>query len=231
MGVWVQTKAGIINHIETLVRRLTEQESLSYMEKIIVSDAINAAMIDICMDYGVSRWRWLQEDVTVDTVGSQAYVDVDADIFNIISGTVRITAEDWTLSPFDLEVIYSADPGADVVDKPRMYALDSSSDPETIRLQLWPTPNGVYTIAFVAEKIVDEDAVSSFPSYLHAGLQDKATEVALRNLGMAVAALPFERSYEKRKNMAKASQGNDTPRYVNRFGGFVPDNRIQSRTP
>jgi hypothetical protein len=230
IAVWSLTKAEIQNNIETLVRRLSGQENLSYQERQSTSDAINAAMMDICLDYGISRWRFMQSDVTATTTASTSYVDLDENVFNVISGTVRIESEDRTLSAWDLEAIYQADPEGDETGVPQRYALDSSGTANTMRMQFWPIPNAAYTVSFVAETIMDEDSVSSFPSWLHAALKDRATQLALRDLGFFQQSMIYAASYQERLKMAKASQGSDAPMAIRRVGTIIKDN-IQSRCP
>ena len=207
---------------------MSNQENLTYQEKLITSDAINAAMVDICMDYGISRWRFLQAADTEDTTAGTSYVDLDENIFNIISGTVRIAAENVTLSVWDLEAIYQVDPDADQTGVPKMYALDSSGTAGIIRMQLWPIPNNIYTVAFVAEKIMDEDSVSSFPPWLHTALKDRSMQLALRDLGFFQEAVVYGFSYQERLKMAKDSQGTDAPMVIGRAGAIIRDT-LQSR--
>lgn len=218
MALWALTKAEIISRIETILRRLTGRETPTYQERKTIEDAINAAIIDLCLDAGVSRWRFIQADCTVDTTANQSYADLDANIFNVITGTVRIESENATLSVTTLEHIYAGDPGVESTGRPIYYALDSTTDPETMRMRFWPQPDSSYTVSFVGESIPDEDSISSFPSWTHACLKDKATENALRDLGLFDASIAFKYSYEKRKQDAKASQGHDGPIYINRVG-------------
>ena len=185
-------------------------------------------MIDICMDYGISRWRFLQAADTEDTTADTSYVDLDENIFNIISGTVRIASENATLAVWDLEAIYQVDPDANETGRPQMYALDSSGTAGIIRMQLWPIPDAVYTIAFVAEKIMDEDSVSSFPPWLHTALKDRSMQLALRDLGFFQEAVVYGLSYQERLKMAKDSQGTDVPMVIRRMGAVISDN-LQSR--
>lgn len=231
MAVWSLTKQEIINRIETILRRLTGQETPTYQEKKTISDAINAAIVDLCLDAGISRWRFIQTDKTATTVASQQYVDLDANVFNVVSGTVRIEAEDANLYPASLEFIYGSDPDRDDEDEPIWYAFDSSDDAETLRMVFKPIPDAVFTVSFVAEVIPDEDSISSFPSWVHSCLKDKATENALRDLGLFDASIPFKLSYKKRKDDNKASQGHDSPRHINRVGAPIICRGIQSRLP
>lgn len=231
MALWSLTKQEVTNRIETILRRLTGKETPTYQEKKTISDAFNAAIIDLCLDSSISRWRFIQSDKTAATTNGTQYVDLDANIFNIVSGTVRIEAEDVNLHPAELEFIYSSDPGRDDNDQPVWYAIDSSDDPETIRMVFKPIPDAAYTVAFVAETIPDEDSISSFPSWTHACLKDKATENALRDLGLFNESIPFNRSYEKRKQDNKASQGLDTPRHIRRASGTSIYRGLESRLP
>jgi len=213
------------------LRRLTGRETVTYQEKKTISDGFNAAIIDLCLDRGISRWRFIQEDLTVDTAANTQYADLDANVFNIVTGTVRIEAEDVSLHSANLESIYTSDPGRDDTGLPEYYALDSSTDPETIRLVFKPTPDAVYTVAFVGESIPDEDSISSFPSWIHACLKDKATENALRDLGLFDASMAFRASYEKRKADNKAAQGFDSPRHIRRAHGTAVYRGLESRLP
>lgn len=230
MALWALTKAELVNGIETLLRRLTGQETVTYQEKKTIENAFNAAIVDICLDRGVSRWRFIQTDKTATTTASTAYVDLDANIYNVVSGTVRIEAENITLNPMTLEYMYSSDPDRDYEDTPMNYALDASSDAETMRMYFLPIPNAALTVSFVAEVLPDEDSISSFPSWTHHCLKDKATANALRDLGLGDHAIPFERSYERRKQDAKVSQGHDGPVHIRKHRG-IQHRDLQSRLP
>lgn len=144
---------------------------------------------------------------------------------------MRIEAEDANLYPATLEFIYASDPGRDDNGQPIWYALDSSSDPETIRMVFKPIPDAAYTVAFVAESIPDEDSISSFPTWIHACLKDKATENALRDLGLFEASVPFHAAYERRKADNKASQGLDCPQHIRRAHGVNIYRGLESRLP
>ena len=229
MAIWSQTAAKIKVKIEVLARRLSGV-NLTYDERQIVSDAINEALQQICIDRGVSRWRFLQTADTEDTTASTAYVDLDENIFNVISGTVRIASEDKNLDVASLEYIYSTDPDQDEKGCPRYYAFDNSTDPETIRLIFKPSPDAAYTISFIAESIVDEDGVASFPAWIHGMLTDLSTSIALRRLGLGDPDY-YKREYKERRQDAKASQGHDGPQYVNRVNYLPPEYPLQSRTP
>ncbi len=230
MAIWSQTVAQIKTKIEVLVRRLSGKTNLTYDERQIVSDAINEAMQDICTDRGISRWRFLQTADTEDTTAGTAYVDLDENIFNVISGTVRIPDEDITLDVASIEYIYSTDPDQDDEACPQYYAFDSSGTAGIIRLIFKPIPDAVYTIYFIAESIVDEDGISSFPSWMHGAITDLSTSIALRRLGLGDPEY-YENKYKKRKQNAKASQGHDGPMYINRVNYIPPGYPLESRLP
>ncbi len=229
MAIWSQEVADIKVKIEVLVRRLSGKTNLTYDERQIVSDAINEAMQDICIDRGISRWRFLQTADTEDTTAGTAYVDLDENIFNVISGTVRIASEGKTLSVASIEYIYSTDPKQDSQSCPDYYAFDSSGTPETIRLIFKPIPNAVYTISFIAESIVDEDGISSFPAWMHGAIIDLSTSIALRRLGLGDPAF-YKNEYRERKQNAKESQGGDSAQHINRVNTIPPEYPLQNRT-
>jgi len=229
-AAWALTKQELVDRIETLHRRLSGRESPTYQERKLIDDAINAAMHDICLDRGISRWRFIQADDTEATTADTAYVDLDENIFNVINGTVRIESESQVLSPMSLEYNYSSDPDQSDTGVPQYYCFDSSDDVEVMRMRLKPIPDAAYTISFVSESIPDEDSIASFPAWTHACLKDKATENALRDLGFFNEAMPFKQSYEKRKQNNKESQGHDTPIHINRVGA-QQKRGLQSRLP
>jgi len=235
MAAWSLTKQEIIDSIENLLRRITGQESPSYKDRKTIDNAFNAALIDLCLDRGISHWRFIQTDDTEDTTANTAYVDLDENIFNIVSGTVRIEADDVTLDPMSIEYNYTQDPDQNWTGRPQFYAVDSSGDAETIRMRLKPIPDAVYTIAFVAESVPDEDSISSFPVWTHACLKDKATMNALLDLGVAeqapVTMAGLNLSYEKRKQDNKTSQGLDIPRHINRPYSVYRGGSLESRCP
>lgn len=187
-------------------------------------------MQDICLDRGISRWRFLQTADTEATTAGTAYVDLDENVFNVISGTVRIPDENVTLEVASIEYIYSTDPDQDEQNRPQYYAFDSSGDPETIRLIFKPIPDAVYTIHFIAESIVDEDGISSFPAWMHGMVIDLATSIALRRLGLGDPEY-YKSKYKERKQNAKSSQGHDGPMHISRVNIIPPEFPIQSRTP
>jgi len=228
MAVWSLTKAQMVDRIETLYKRISGEPIVSYYQKRIMDDAINAALQDVCLDYSVSRWRFLLSDATATCTAGTGYVDLTANIFKVVAGTVRIEAEDARLSEKDLEWLSGMDPDRSVSGTPCYYALDASADPDQIRLQLYPTPDSAYTIAFTAETLVDQDATSSFPAWMHSALLDKSKENALRDLGLPNDSLIFERSYEKRLQNAKTANRPDGPECVQRVTSTVISN-IQQR--
>ena len=214
MAVWSQTKAKIQTKIITLFRRLAGT-SPTGNEKTIISDAINEALQKACLDSGVSRWRFIQSDCTATTTSGTEYVDLDENVFNVISGTVRIEGDSANLYESELEALYSSDPGRESTGRPLYYAVDASSDAETIRLRLSPIPDDAYTLDFVAETLIDEDSVSSFPAWMHSMIIDLATSISLKRLALGDPEYYYAKYKEARAD-AKASQGTDGPQHVRR---------------
>ena len=228
MAVWSLTKAKMADRIETLYKKYTGGSVITYYERRCIDDAINAALQDVCLDYSVSRWRFLTEEVSATASSGVAYVDLTENIYNVISGTVRITSEDATLSEVSLEWLNGVDPDRSSSGAPSSYVLASSGTAGQIRMLLYPTPDSAYTITFNSELLIDEDEATAFPPWMHACLLDKCKDNALRDLGYGNEAMIFERYYEKRLANAKAANESDGPQSVARV--TVSTNRnLQSR--
>jgi len=227
MSIWTTTKRNMVNRIETLIKRLQDSDEVSYGERLVISDAINEAMIDMCMDYKVDHWRFLQTDATVATVADQGYVDLDSGVFNVVPGTVRI-GNDKVLLGTGLNQLFDADPELTVTGKPNTYFLDGSAAADQIRLALWPKPDAVYTMKFKAETIVEAEDISAFPNTLLGALSDKSREISLRNLGFDQNALSFGRSYRDRLMNFKGNSGSNAPRNIQRRQN-VRSEQLQSR--
>ena len=103
MAIWSTTKQDIVNRIETLIRSLRGKETITYGERQVISDAINTALIDVTLDYGVEHWRFLRSETTATTVVGQNFVDLAANIFKVVAGTVRIRT--FALAPKTIETI------------------------------------------------------------------------------------------------------------------------------
>ena len=180
--MWTTTKAQIQQRIESMVSRRTGDSALSFVEKLIISDAVNSALIEICTQTGISHLGPVIEDTTADTTANTNYVDLDSSVVSIVEGTVRIEAEDARLSSMSLSDFYAIDPGEDATGMPSLYCLSSSDT--TPRLLLRDTPDASYTIALTVKKIVDENSISSFPGWMHPLLRTLSIANAFSDLNL-----------------------------------------------
>lgn len=228
MAVWNHTLAELKEHIENFYMDASDNDIVTYHEATIINDAINQALIDISLDFGLRRFSFLKEDTTVATVAGQAYVDLITNITGVESGTVIIASEDVTLDVMNLDYIKSVDPDLSETDVPRMYAFDKGTTADLFRLQLWPVPDSTYSISFVAKKVIDEDGVSEVPQWFHPALEDKSKAIALRNLRLYEDSAIFEMAYESRKQSAKIALETDAPIYIRR-PAMVYRSNIQQR--
>ncbi len=235
MALFTLTTATIKTRIETLFKRVAGRAAEN-IEKDLIEDAVNMALIDMCTDYGVDRIRLMKNELTVDTVADQEYVDIidltatkTYSILNVMAGTVRIEAERQNLRITDMETIFSSDPEKSIKDIPAYYAPTRiHGTPEGMRLYLWPIPPQVYTIDYTASIIVDDDSTADFPTFLMPALKDKATENAMRDLGFPNVAFDYAQSYENRLKDIESLANSDAPLMIGRRGGiYYP--RIQRR--
>ena len=203
MAIWTMTKGEIDQGIRSSYMEATSSGTITYLQSLMISDGINSALQQICMDFGYSRFSFLNSDITISTIENQGHVDLTQMISSIISGTMRIPSEGSTLLPMSLAYIQSVDPDADQTGVPEMYGFDSASDADMFRLQFWPIPDAVYSIRFTARKIVDQDATTDIPSYLMAALKDLSRANAFRDLRLYQEASVFENSYRERKKEIK----------------------------
>lgn len=228
MAAWNQTLAQLKDHIENFYMDASDNDMITYSEATVISDAINQALIDISMDFGLRRFTFLKKDTTINTIADQGYVDLATNITGIESNTVVIKSEDASLKIMNLDYIKTVDPDLSEKGTPAMYAFDSGETADLFRLQLWPIPDKVYAIDFVAKKVIDEDGVGEVPSWFHPAMEDKAKGIALRNLRLYQDSAIFEASYEMRKQNAKVAMESDAPMYIRRMG-TIRNSNIQQR--
>jgi len=225
---WSTTKAKMQQRIEGMVSRRTGESTLSYVEKLIVSDAINTAMVEICTQSGLGMNHPRFDDITATTTASTNYVDLSADVLSIVEGTVRIEAESTRLSSMSLSDFYAIDPGEDATGTPTLYCLSYSGT--TPRLFLRDTPDAVYTIAMTTKKIVDENSISSFPNWFHPMLKSLATATALGDLNLD-PTLHYGQ-YKKQLQDVKDTMGGDLgPRHIQRAYHRVHTRDLESYRP
>lgn len=215
MSMWSLTKQDIALSIANLVRRMSKLESISYQDNRTISDAFNAAIVDVATDYSMTKWDFLSSEATIVTVANRNYTDLAIGAFRIAPGSVRIADHSIMLTEISLVTIAQLDPAGAQKGIPTSYA-QIGNETGGVRMQFYPVPDGEYTITADIENTPQKDIVSSIPPYLHAALKDKATENSLRDLGLIEASLAFERSYDNRLQNIRATQAGAGPRYINR---------------
>lgn len=213
MAIWDRTKNELQRHIETTVRTMRKGVAIiTAEERFTIFGAINEAIIDIALERSIDAPKAITSDTTATTTASTAYVDLASTIINVVDGTVRITAEDQILTRMSIAEFYAFDVGEDITGLPYLYALDTNGS-GALRLLLRPTPDAVYTIAYKAESMPDEDEVSQFPGWYHGLLRSLATALALENLGINSVAQRFQYE-EKLKNIRDKQRGFSGPIHI-----------------
>ncbi len=215
MALWSLSVPDLRRRIERIYLRLTGQESVMAEDRLIITDAINRAIIDLSTDRGFDELKFIMSDTTVSTVANQNWVDLGSGVIGVISGTLRIKAERRLLTRINLQMFTASDVEEISDGTPSFYALDQGASTGLLRLRLRPTPNQVFTIDLKVQTIPDEDSISTIPGWMHHVLQSLATSIALESLGMPVEARPFKISYEENiKNVREQQRGDSGPQHV-----------------
>jgi hypothetical protein len=207
MALWSITKQRITNSIETIVRRSSGQTELTYIEKQIVSDAINTALIDVVEDFDFHGFSFAEESTSKGCTAGTDYIDLDA-------GVLHVDYE----SVIDYTVLDANKMNIEATNTPTVFAITNASA-DVLRMYLSPVPDEDYIVSFIQHSIVEEDDLAALPSHIGGAMKDKATEGALRDLGMAVLGLPFQMSYSGRLERHKKSY-EDEPKYIGRIRGY-----------
>jgi len=224
--MWSTTKAKIQQRIEGMVSRRTGESTLSYVDKLIVSDAINTAMVELCTQTGLGLNHPRLVDITASTTAGTNYVDLSTDVLCIIEGTVRIEAEDSRLASMSLADFYAIDPGEDSQGTPTLYSLGYSGT--TPRLFLRDIPDAVYTIALTTKKIVDEDSISSFPGWFHPMIKSLATAQAFGDLNLD-PTFHYGQYRKQLQDVKDTLEGDMGPRHIQRAYSRTLYRNIESR--
>jgi len=215
MAVWTRNKNKLQRSIEVKVRALRGRALVTAEERFIIFGAINEAIIDLSIERGVDAPKVITVADTEDTTAGTNYVDLDAEVINVVDGTVRIEAEGIILSRFEggITDFYAVDPGEDISSTfPIRYALDTDGS-GVLRMLLRPIPDGTYTIAMKVEKIPDEDGISTYPGWYHPALRSLSTAIALENLGLDGRA-DQARYNERLKNIRDKMRGHSGPIHI-----------------
>ena len=220
----------ITSEMEILYRNLTGKASFTAGEFDIVNSSIIDAYQFVIREYGVTNFRFQEQDVTVDTVTSQKYVDLDEFVYRVVSGSVRIPERDQVMSLIDEVSIFQNDPRDEQVGEPTMYAFKNSGDPNVMRLRLYPTPNQVFTIHLKVLKY-PTDVITNFPTDLMSAIKFRAKSLSCLNLGIVQAKMGFDAEYEKTIAQLKDGYLEDGPIHVSRTYISVPVRSIEGRIP
>jgi len=214
MAIWERTKNELQRHIETTVRSMRGNVAIiTAEERFTIFGAINEALIDISLERGIDVPKTVMSDTTADTVANQGYVDLDAEVIQVIDGTVRIESEGQILSPMSISDYYALDTKENITAPfPTRYAIDTNGS-GAIRLLLRDTPDSVKTIDLKVESMPDEDEVGALPGWYHGLLRSLATAIALENLGLS--GLVHQARYEERlKNVREKQRGRSGPQHI-----------------
>jgi hypothetical protein len=222
-----KTANEIRSELEAAWRNVTGRAGFTADE----ADIVNNAIIDsyqLCLDeYGVGNFKFHKTEIDVDTTSGQAYVDLDQYVYRVLPGTVRIPAEDTILTLSDEAAIIATDPEWTEIGVPEQYTYQASSDPDTMRLGLWPVPNGTYTIKAWCLKY-PSDAITNFPSYLVVAIKNKAKELACIALPMQQLAPGFKSIYEEAIMKVKNGYA-EAPMHIGRSKFVRVGRSIESR--
>lgn len=218
----------IKTEIEILVRNMTGRNQLTAGETDVVYSAIVDAYQFVILEYGVSVFKFQETELEVNTVAGQNYVDLDAYIYRVITGTVKIPDLESILVLLDEEKIHMNDPGATQTGTPYMYAYIGSGDPDKIRLILWPTPDAAVTITMQVLKY-PTDVITEFPAALMSAIKNQAKSLACLGLGLPQLQPGFDRAYEKIIAKLKDGFDGDSPKHVSKKSFNTTARSIESR--
>lgn len=210
-----QTIAQIKDETEILVRNITGRKHLTAGEVDIVNATIIDAYQEVLLEYGITDFRFLEVDISVDTVPGVRYVDLDEYVFRAMPGTLRISAEDQQLSLIEEQEIYASDPGVNEVGVPRSYFYRGSDDPNVVRIGLYPTPNATFTIVGRGMKY-PTDVITNFPISVVSAIKYKAKGLSCMQLGIGQLKPQFDDAYQKIIEKVKDSYMEDRPKHVGR---------------
>ena len=213
----------IKTEVEVLYRNATGRAPLTAAETDIVYSAIVDAYQIVLLEYGVENFRFHEVEEELTTVANQPYVDLSAHCYRVMSGTVRLSGDRSLLYLADEKMIFAKDPDLEETGKPESYMYQAhNSDPNILRLGLWPTPDAEYTIKLKALKY-PADAISSFPAALNMAIKNKAKSLSCLGLGLISVKQAYDMAYEEVIAKVKDGYDFDGPRHVGRsvrVGGF-----------
>lgn len=218
----------IKSEMEILYRNMTGKPSFTAGEADIVYSSIVDSYQIVLQEYGVANFRFQEQDIVVSTVPERNYVDLEEYVYKVVSGSVRIPAQDVTLSLIDEVAIYQHDPRDEERGEPTSYAYKNSGDPNVMRLRLYPTPAQVYVIHLKVLQL-PTDIITNFPTQLMSAIKNKAKSLSCLGLGLPQLRAPFDSEYESSLAQIKDGYDNDGPKHISRSYIQVPRRSIEGR--
>ena len=218
----------IQTEMEVLYRNITGKQSFTAGERDIVYSAIIESYLIVLNEYGLEDFKFENIDITTVTVASQSHIDLDKYIYKVVPGSVRIPATNTTMSIIDEVTIYQVDPDDSARGLPVSYSYKSSTDPNIIRLRLYPIPDAVYTIKMQVLKY-PTDVITNFPVTLMNIIKLKAKALSCLGLGLAQVKVGFDVEYDKQIVNLRDGFDDDIPRHVTRTYLSYPYNSVESR--
>ena len=200
---------------EALVRNITGKEKLTAVEVDIVYSSIIDAYQYAIQEYGVDTFMFHQASETQATTSGTSYIELTEYVYKVVSGSVRIKAENQTLSLIDELAIFQTDPNLDETGCPTHYAYTNSDDPNIVRLSLWPLPDAAYSIEMKVLKF-PTDVLTNFPTHLQSAIKNKAKGLAVMGLGLGQLKPQFDSAYEEIMAKIKDGYNDDGPRHIGR---------------
>jgi hypothetical protein len=219
----------IVTEVQALYKNLTGRTPLSAIEGDIVQQSIIDALQIVLLEYGVDTFKFHESATTVNTVAAQAYIDLPANAYKVVNGSVRIAASGSLLSLMDETTIFQTDPEATTTGRPTHYAYTAASNINLVRLALWPIPDTVYTITMLVLSY-PADTLASFPAALQSAIKFKAKSLSCLGLGIVSVKIGFDQEYESLMAKLKDGYEFEGPRHVGRSisisAGRTPEERI-----
>jgi len=226
---WQSTYTKILNSVTYLFQQSAGKEQPTFMERQIIGDAVNEALLQVLVSRGVDRWNFNVSHTTATCTAGSRELTLPDGTLTVMNGSVRIPSEKQSLFLTNLECIFQSDNADEDNGIPLFYAFDSTSDPDTPQLVLAPIPDADYVVEFAVEKLCSADTVEEFPSYLHGPITDLATAITMRRLGFGNPLL-YEEAYREGEMNANNKLGDDGPMHINR-ATYYRQTGIQHRIP
>jgi hypothetical protein len=242
MSIWNQTKDDIVVQIENLHRRISNQNVITSLERDIILKSINTAFVQICTDFGVERWDWLEKPATA-TLETQSetlstYTGLgSAEIFDYVEGTMSVTdehGEKHMISIVDVAQITELRAAIKDESSTRSFPVAAApiwtAGPSLLEFEVFPKADQDYQVTVWCKTLIDSEDISKFPANLRPALVTKCKSNALCDLGHLQESTKFERMYDKSLLRFNQSISNHVPRHVSRRYGVASSSRgIQSR--